>query len=393
MALKVGDIIGDYQVEGFLGQGGMGTVYRVRNLVSEREEALKIVLSEAGGSADLTNRFLREVKIHASLDHPNIAGMRTALRVNDQFVMIMELVDGATLEQRLSHGPVPVPQGIHWISSVLSALEYAHARSVIHRDVKPSNIMISPTDVVKLMDFGIARSETNPAITQAGVAVGSINYMSPEVVQGLEPDARSDVYSVGVTLFEVLTAHRPFVGKNDYEVMRAHLEQIPASPDSLNPHVPAALAAIVLKAIAKKPEDRFQNAIEFLDALQPFGAAPKTPSGYSSPARSPIYPETRSTPVRPVVSPSVGVQSIESPSHLYSNGSTPGVWDEKILAGITEELSFYVGPLARIIVNRTAPRARTIDGLISELAQEITSYPDRQRFTDGCHKLLRRLTH
>jgi serine/threonine protein kinase len=174
MTLKVGDVIGDYEVVGFLGQGGMGTVYRVRNVVSEREEALKIILSDAGNSSDLTNRFLREVKIHASLDHPNIAGMRTAFRIHDQLVMIMELVEGATLEQWLRRGVVSVPQGVHWISSVLSALTYAHGRGVIHRDIKPSNIMISAAGLVKLMDFGIARSETNPALTQVGVPIGSL---------------------------------------------------------------------------------------------------------------------------------------------------------------------------------------------------------------------------
>jgi serine/threonine protein kinase len=213
--------------------------------------------------------------------------------------------------------------------------------------------------------------------------------MSPEIVQGLEPDARSDLYSLGVTLFEALTGRRPFEGKREYEFMRAHLEQIPAAPDSLNPHISARLAGIVLKAIAKNPEDRFQNGNEFLEALAPYGAGPATIGGHSSPSRPFIYPDP---PATYAISASVRERPVELSSSVSSSERTPGRWDQKTLSGITQELSLYVGPLARILVNRTVPRTRTGDDLITELAKEITSYPDRQRFMDSCQSLLRTLT-
>ncbi len=140
MPLNIGDTVADYEVLGFLGEGGMGKVYRVRNLISDREEALKILISDVDSSSDLAARFLREIKIQASLDHPHIAGLRTAFRANNQLMMIMELVDGINLQERIRRGPIEVRSSVNWIGQVFEALHYAHGRGVIHRDIKPSNI-------------------------------------------------------------------------------------------------------------------------------------------------------------------------------------------------------------------------------------------------------------
>src|SRR5579863_3995389 len=138
MPIRIGDILGDYQVTGVLGRGGMGKVFRVRSLLTEREEAMKVVLPDVEENAALVDRFLREIKVHASLRHPNIAELRTALRIEDRLVMILELVEGVSLEERLRAGPIDVPSAVGYITQVLSALAFAHDRGVIHRDIKPA---------------------------------------------------------------------------------------------------------------------------------------------------------------------------------------------------------------------------------------------------------------
>jgi len=270
MIPKIGDTVADYKVIGILGQGGMGTVFRVKSLISDREEALKVVTSDVGSPSESSARFQREIKIQASLDHPNIAALRAAFWSGNQLMMVMELVDGINLDERLRQGPVSISDALRWVSDVLSALSYAHAAGVIHRDIKPANIVITPAGNAKLTDFGIARSVRSPNLTNTGIAVGSIFYMSPEVIDALEPDVRSDIYSAGVTLYELLTEARPWGGRNHYEIMKAKLELDVRSPDALNPEIEGPLAAVVLRAIAKQPNRRFQTAAEFLEALEPF---------------------------------------------------------------------------------------------------------------------------
>jgi len=179
MGLNVGDVVGDYQVVGVLGAGGMGQVYQVRNTISDRVEAMKILLPNLESDPELMDRFLREIKVQASLDHPNIAALHTAQRVGNQLLMFMEYVEGEPLESVLKRGPVPVAQGVDYISQVAAALAYAHARGVIHRDIKPANMMLMPDGTVKLMDFGIAKAAADRRLTQTGRTVGSLYYMSP----------------------------------------------------------------------------------------------------------------------------------------------------------------------------------------------------------------------
>src|SRR5580692_409102 len=201
MNLQIGSAIGDYQVVGILGAGGMGKVYKVRNVISDRVEAMKVLLPDLVTEADLADRFLREIKVQASLEHPNIASLHTAVRQDNQLLMLMEFVDGVTLEQRLKQGPLPVEEAVNYICQVLSALEYAHSRGVIHRDIKPANMMLTPAGVVKLMDFGIAKASTDHKLTMTGTTMGSLYYMSPEQIQGAAGlDARADLYSVGVSM-------------------------------------------------------------------------------------------------------------------------------------------------------------------------------------------------
>jgi hypothetical protein len=269
MHFQPGDVIGDYEILSVLGAGGMGKVYKVRNVISDRIEAMKVLLPDLLNDTELADRFLREIKVQASLEHPNIAALRTALRAENQLLMVMEYVEGTTLVEMLERGPIPLANGIDYMCQALSALGYAHERGVIHRDIKPANMMLTPDGVLKLMDFGIAKAAADRKLTMTGTTMGSLYYMSPEQVRGATSlDARSDLYSLGVTLYEVVTGTRPFKGDSDYAIMSAHLEKAPAPPIEIDPHLPAALNEIILKAIEKEPERRFQNANALRVALE-----------------------------------------------------------------------------------------------------------------------------
>ncbi len=274
MSEETGKQIGDYKILNELGSGGMGRVYRVRNVISDRIEAMKVLLPDLAGRQELAARFLREIKLMASLNHPNIAALRTAFTADNQLVMIMEYVEGTTLAERLEHGPILAAEAVNYIDQALSALSYAHQQHVIHRDIKPSNMMLTPQGVVKLMDFGIARAGDERSLTMTGTTLGSLGYMSPEQVKGEATDVRSDLYSVGVSLYEMVTGQRPFQATSDYSIMAAHVKETPKPPVELQPGLPAALNEIILMAIAKDPAQRFQTAEAFRNALSNVRIAP-----------------------------------------------------------------------------------------------------------------------
>ena len=267
MSEPINQRIGDYEILSELGAGGMGKVYKVRNVISDRIEAMKVLLPDLAGRQELATRFLREIKVLAALNHPNIAALRTALTLDNQLVMIMEYVEGTTLAQRIQQGPIPVANALTHIDQVLSALSYAHQQHVVHRDVKPANMMVTPQGLVKLMDFGIARSGDDSTLTNTGTTLGSLGYMSPEQVKGQPTDARSDLYSVGISLYEMVTGQRPFRENSDYSIMAAQVNQPPRPPIEIQPNLPPALNEIILVSIAKDPAARFQSADAFKNAL------------------------------------------------------------------------------------------------------------------------------
>src|SRR5437016_781187 len=265
--MNIGERIGDYEIVEVLGQGGMGQVYKVKNVLSERIEAMKVLLPNMEGDSDLAERFLREIKVQAAFDHPNIAKLYTALRASNQLLMVMEFVEGTSMEKLLAKGPLLVGETVDYASQVLDALAYAHGRGVVHRDIKPANMMRTPSGKIKLLDFGIAHM-ANSNLTQAGTTVGSLYYMSPEQVKGGPADPRSDLYSLGIVLYEMVTGKRPFVGDSASAIMSAHLQQTPVAPNDMVPWVLGPLNEIILMAVAKDPEARFQSAAAFGNALQ-----------------------------------------------------------------------------------------------------------------------------
>ena len=271
MVFASGDRIGDYEVLAPLGAGGMGSVYKVRHSISQRTEALKVVLPNASSSPEMAERFLREIRLLASLEHPHIASLRTAFRVRDELVMVMEFVEGASLRDKLRSPGITLGQALEYVTQVLSALAYAHSQGVIHRDIKPSNVMIASHGVAKLLDFGLAApvpslaADAETTLTQPGTLLGSPYYISPEQAKGERADARSDVYSAGAMLYEMVAGRPPFEAAGAggaYAVIAAHLNQKPQSPVELNPQTPPELARIILKALSKDPAARW--AIQIL---------------------------------------------------------------------------------------------------------------------------------
>jgi len=260
--------VGEYEILSLIGSGGMGRVYKVRNIVSNREEAMKVLLPDFAAEPELAARFMAEIRTLAGLEHPNIAQLRTAFQVENQFVMVMELVEGTSLDKLAPQLQGSLETLMDYSMQVLAALSYAHCRGVTHRDIKPANIMITSHGVVKLMDFGIAKSKVDMNLTRPGTTMGSIYYMSPEQVRGDKIDARSDIYSFGVTLYEMLTGQKPFQAETSYSVLHAQLNVMPVAPALTNPAIPQQLSDIVMRAMAKDPSQRFQTAEEFRNALK-----------------------------------------------------------------------------------------------------------------------------
>lgn len=313
-----GQRLGDYEVLAVLGAGGMGKVYKVRNLISDRIEAMKIILPSLANQKELADRFLREIKLLASLNHPNIAALRTALTINDQLVMIMEYVDGVTLSSRVQQGAIAPADAVNYTDQVLSALSYAHKLNIIHRDIKPGNMMLTPEGVVKLMDFGLARpAEQAAGMTVTNTTLGSVSYMPPEQVKGETVDARSDLYSLGVSLYEMVTGQLPFRGESGYSLMTAHVQETPKAPQDIRPDLPKTLNDIILIAMAKEPAKRFQSADAFRNALKNVSFLPSSAAAKPAIAAPPKAAETpvASSPSSPVrgVAAAAGLQPSSMP--------------------------------------------------------------------------------
>ncbi len=267
--MDVPNTIGKYQVQGVLGQGGMGTVYRAFDPAIQRSVAIKTVVKSALDPADLQyalSRFRHEAQAVGRLNHSRIAAIYDYGEEIDLAYIVMEIVTGKSLFQHMqSSVRFDLREIGEIIRQLLDGLGYAHAQGVIHRDIKPSNVLVTEEGRIKLTDFGIARLDTSK-LTHVGEVMGSPGYMSPEQFLGTEVDARSDLYSVGIIAYELLTGQRPFMG-SDAEVMRQVLNEQPANPSLLNPKISAQLDQALQKALAKKRDDRFQSAKEFTDAF------------------------------------------------------------------------------------------------------------------------------
>jgi serine/threonine-protein kinase len=253
---------GRYRIVRKLGAGGMADVYLAEDQELGRRVAIKILNSRHGNDDQFIERFRREAKNAAALNHPNIVSIYDRGEAEDTYYIAMEYLDGRSLKELIvGHGPAPINVAIEYGRQILSALRFAHRHGIVHRDIKPHNVLVDREGRVKVTDFGIARAGTSQ-MTETGSIVGTAQYLSPEQARGGEVDQRSDLYSLGVVLYELLTGKTPFEGDTPVEIAMKHLSNVPEPPSALRKDVPHDLDMIVMRALAKDPEDRYQNADE-----------------------------------------------------------------------------------------------------------------------------------
>lgn len=281
--------LGRYEIIGELGQGAMGIVYKAKDPLIDRILAIKTISLNLAmdEKAEYEARFYQEAKAAGRLSHPNIVTVFDVGKSGDVAYIAMEFLQGRELRDILNEGQrLPVSQVLDIVMQVALGLAYAHEHGIVHRDVKPSNIMVIRDGHVKITDFGIARMASSTVQTQAGVVLGSPKYMSPEQVLGKSIDQRSDIFSLGVMLYEMLTGQPPFVGDTINAVMYQTMNAVPPPPSALNSEVPAMLNFIITKALAKGLDDRYQNAKEFADDLRACRDALPRPSARVEAAKS-----------------------------------------------------------------------------------------------------------
>ena len=265
---QAGTTVGHYLIIGKVGEGGMGVVYKAHDTTLDRTVALKVLSPHLFRSAEFLQRFRIEAQAQARLNGPNIVTLHSLFDTNGSLVLVMEYIEGQTLAQRLqAEGRLSVASAVWVFEQALIGVDRAHRLGIVHRDLKPSNVFITTNREVKLMDFGVAKIMNREDVTQSGSMLGTMIYIAPEQVQGQEADFRSDVYTLGVSLYEAVTGHPPYRKRTDYEYMHAHLHEKPAAPSTHVPEIPRELDEVILKALAKDPSARHQNAQEFRSAL------------------------------------------------------------------------------------------------------------------------------
>ena len=337
--------IGRYVVEGVLGRGAMGVIYRAHDPEIDRPVAIKLIRADllAGEDrADFIARFRREAQAAGRCAHPNIVAVYDfALHEGNPF-LAMEFVDGVTLSTVIAEarGRIELATAAGLMQQVLAALESAHGLGIVHRDVKPANVMLAAGGRVKVADFGISRVGDS-SLTQDGAMVGTPSYMSPEQCRGEAVDARSDVFSAGVVLFELLSDVKPFAGANAMEVLTKVLHQ---DPPELAPFVPAAVCAVVRRSLAKDKAERFGSAAAMAAALL------------------------------------AAMQAGGDETVIAGSGSAAGAFDTAVIERLERRLALYVGPIARHLMRTASRTSGSVEQLCATLAASIEGPAERTRF-------------
>ena len=289
-----------YEVQGTLGTGGMATVYSGRDRVLDRPVAIKVLADRYAGDEKFVTRFRREARAAAGLNHPNIVSVYDTGDTDGEHYIVMELVEGETLADLLRReGRLSADHVARIASGIAEALRAAHAQGLIHRDVKPGNVMLTRAGEVKVMDFGIARAATDDTLTQTGLILGTASYLSPEQSRGDAVDHRSDIYSLGCVTYEMLAGAPPFTGSSPLSVAYKHVNDEPASPSHVNPSIPSEMETVVMRSLAKDPDARFADAEAFRQAITAAASGePTEPLGGDTAVLPPITEPLKRVPRR-----------------------------------------------------------------------------------------------
>jgi serine/threonine protein kinase len=320
-ALRAGEVVGGYRIDDIAGRGGMGVVYRATQLALDRTVALKLIAPEIAGDEGFRERFKRESRTAASIEHPNVIPVHEAGEVDGRLYIAMRYVDGTDLRELvLREGPLAPERAARIVAQVAEALDAAHASGLVHRDIKPANVLIArrgDSEHVYLTDFGLTKHTSGESgLTKTGQWVGTLDYVAPEQIEGGAVDARTDVYSLGAVLYQALTGKVPYERESDVSKMWAHISDPPPRATEKRPELPRALDAVIGRAMAKKPGDRYQATGQLgqaavIAASQRSGAAPApapfapppppppSPPAWAPPPPSPLGPSTQGGPPAP----------------------------------------------------------------------------------------------
>ena len=363
--LEPGSQFGDYEILDLLGMGGMGSVYRAREKTLERVVALKTLAPDLSEQPGFVERFLKEARAVARLNHPNIVQIFAFGSVEGVYYLAMELLDGHSLGFYLkSHGPWREKDAVTICRQACQALAVAHTEGIVHRDIKPENLILTTTGQVKVVDLGIAkRVGEDQSITQTGSAIGTPDYMSPEQIRGRRDiDGRSDIYSLGATLYHLVTGRTPFRGESGPHVMSMHLMNELPDPRTYAPMLSEGICAVLRKMMAKEREERYVDisALDLdLSQLQlgrmPRPAEPSATlisSQYSAPARA-------SAPQAGELAPAFAAEVLER---------------------LEQGLAAEIGPMAKVLVRRAARKAPNLESLCEELASQVAPGSAQDRF-------------
>jgi serine/threonine-protein kinase len=329
MDTLLGQKLGQYEILEEIGRGGMGVVYKGYQPSLNRHVAIKVLPAHLTVSKELVQRFLREATTAGRLHHPNIVTIYDVAQQDSTYYIAMEYVDGKSLKQMIQEsGSLPLETVAKVLTQVTSALDYAHKRGIIHRDIKPSNVLFDSTGRPILVDFGIAKAGDATSLTQEGRSLGTVEYMAPEVADGRAATAASDIYSLGVMLYELVVGRVPFKADTPYAVLLGHISKAPPSPRSILPSLPEAVEAVLLKALAKDPASRYATALDIAREFeQAIHGAP--------------------VPVAVTLAPQPSVPAFELPFDTLPEEPQPGALKTMIIAAV-------IGGVLALVVMGTA---------------------------------------
>lgn len=257
-----------YEIIEKIGVGGMAIVYKAKDLLLNRVVTIKVLREQFASDDDFVRRFRREAQSAASLSHPNIVSIYDVGKDGDTEYIVMEYVEGQNLKELIrNYAPLSSEQSINLARQIAEAIRHAHEHHIIHRDIKPHNILVTADGRAKVTDFGIARAVSAATMTHTGDIIGSVHYLSPEQAKGVQTNEQSDLYSLGIILYELLTGKVPYDGETPVAIALKHLQENPVPPSQLNPRISQGIENVILKAIAKAPERRYQTAVEFVEDL------------------------------------------------------------------------------------------------------------------------------